>query len=392
MCQTLILINDEIWPIPKPGEPQYTLWVHLACAKTAGPLVRPPCPHLARKGVCAYRESCFFTHPFTDPDSPTSLHLTASEMEHKGVAFETGRSCNTKKSTWQKNKNNQNKCGVFRRWLVDTFGATVLQGGQGVLDIAGGKGELSFELLNLADIPCTVVDPRELRVDKYKRRLSLGVYSSNPSLSSYLSDGYWQRTKQLTPTLTPNHLKIFFDSSVIDWVGTKVETKENKEDCAADNGMEQVSFFQRALRTASEAVLVGESPIVLRAQCAKKNDGSKDMDARPAHRIVADTDAIMVLQSCSVVLGLHLDGAAEAAVDFALRFNKPFAIVPCCTCSKQFPRRVLVDVSASGIVQRKPVKTYEDLVEYLSRKDPRIKSATLNFGGKNKVLYLLPDL
>ena len=29
-----------------------------------------------------------------------------------------------------------------------------------VLDVAGGKGELAFELLNLSNVPATVVDPR----------------------------------------------------------------------------------------------------------------------------------------------------------------------------------------------------------------------------------------
>jgi hypothetical protein len=33
-----------------------------------------------------------------------------------------------------------------------------------VLDVAGGKGELSFELINLSSIPSTVCDPRPLQV------------------------------------------------------------------------------------------------------------------------------------------------------------------------------------------------------------------------------------
>jgi hypothetical protein len=32
--------------------------------------------------------------------------------------------------------------------------------GLGVVDVAGGKGELSFELINLSNVPCTVIDPR----------------------------------------------------------------------------------------------------------------------------------------------------------------------------------------------------------------------------------------
>lgn len=38
-----------------------------------------------------------------------------------------------------------------------------------MLDIAGGKGELAFELLNLNDIPATVVEPRRLELGQFVR-------------------------------------------------------------------------------------------------------------------------------------------------------------------------------------------------------------------------------
>ena len=50
--------------------------------------------------------------------------------------------------------------------------------GCGVLDVAGGKGQLSFELLNLKGVPTTVVDPRPLNVDKYSASFRMGHYLS----------------------------------------------------------------------------------------------------------------------------------------------------------------------------------------------------------------------
>ena len=64
-------------------------------------------------------------------------------------------------------------------------------------------------------------------------------------------------------------------------------------------------------------------------------------------------------------------------MDFALRFGRPFAAIPCCTCSKDFPRRL----DRNG----KLVKSYAAFVAYLRAKDPRIRVATLPFGGKNQV-------
>ena len=65
---------------------------------------------------------------------------------------------------------NEGRCGAVRRWMVRTFGEELLRSGGGVLDIAGGKGEMAFELTNLNDIPCTVIDPRPM--DLYRFHLA----------------------------------------------------------------------------------------------------------------------------------------------------------------------------------------------------------------------------
>jgi len=50
---------------------------------------------------------------------------------------------------------------IFASWILNKFGPSfeMLKRGNGVLDIAGGKGQLSIELSILAKIPCTIVDP-----------------------------------------------------------------------------------------------------------------------------------------------------------------------------------------------------------------------------------------
>ena len=56
---------------------------------------------------------------------------------------------------------------LVRRWLLDTFGREVLRAGGGVLDVAGGKGALAFELANLNGVPATVLDPRPLALGRH---------------------------------------------------------------------------------------------------------------------------------------------------------------------------------------------------------------------------------
>ncbi|CAD7930971.1 unnamed protein product, partial [Amoebophrya sp. A25] len=45
-----------------------------------------------------------------------------------------------------------------------------------ILDIAGGRGELGFELVNLNGIPTTIVDPRAPDLERYIRKWDLGLY------------------------------------------------------------------------------------------------------------------------------------------------------------------------------------------------------------------------
>lgn len=52
------------------------------------------------------------------------------------------------------------RCAVFATWLLEIFGKTTLSRGTGVIDVAGGRGELSFELAVKRDVPTTLLDPR----------------------------------------------------------------------------------------------------------------------------------------------------------------------------------------------------------------------------------------
>ena len=87
--------------------------------------------------------------------------------------------------------------GAFRAFLEETWGVEALGAGAGVLDVAGGKGQLSFELLNTLGIPCTVVDPRELELSRWVDRFEYGRYGvrppgSRPALPRHIRS-WWER-------------------------------------------------------------------------------------------------------------------------------------------------------------------------------------------------------
>lgn len=61
------------------------------------------------------------------------------------------------------------RASIFAAWLVDTYGVDYLSSGTGVLDVAGGRGEVTFELLERG-VVCTLVEPRLWEASKLSRR------------------------------------------------------------------------------------------------------------------------------------------------------------------------------------------------------------------------------
>jgi hypothetical protein len=62
-------------------------------------------------------------------------------------------------------------CCRFGEWLVKTFGAERLRQGSGVVDVAGGKGYLSFQLQCTGhDIPTTLIEPRHAKLHRKQKK------------------------------------------------------------------------------------------------------------------------------------------------------------------------------------------------------------------------------
>ena len=95
------------------------------------------------------------------------------------------------------------------------------------------------------------------------------------------------------------------------------------------------------------------------------------------------TEYVQLIERASLLLGMHPDEATESIFDVAIKFNKPFAVVPCCVFGQKFPSRRLANGSK--------VLSYENLVEYLISKHPDIEKAFLPFDGKNLVLFRRPE-
>ena len=155
------------------------------------------------------------------------------------------------------------RVGVFRRFVVKEFGPAA------VVDVAGGKGELSFELENLHDVACVVVDPRAPMLDdvsqRFRRFRARGFLDNGDEA---LSEGFrrrWREHEEAGVELAlrrPRHLRLFFDGALVDW------TVSGGDD-----------FFAAAARRWTEEVLIGESS--RKQNYAKATGGSSSCRRRP---------------------------------------------------------------------------------------------------------------
>ena len=136
--------------------------------------------------------------------------------------------------TWKRRRvYNEGRASAVRRWMLNVLGREYLFEG-GCLDIAGGKGELSFEIMNLNGVMSTVIDPRPLDLYRFKRKLEFGFYHRNDVLGSYNHLPAPQRGD--IPRL-PNHIRGFFEmfesgamEGHVPVVKKKKEEEEEKEE------------------------------------------------------------------------------------------------------------------------------------------------------------------
>ncbi|KAI9912114.1 hypothetical protein PsorP6_008980 [Peronosclerospora sorghi] len=196
----------------------------------------------------------------------------------------------------------QQRAQVFVEWLVQTFGSELLAAGKGVVDVAGGRGSVAFELWNKRKLPCTLIEPRPIKLSKLQHKHMKKLQQANEQSD----EGY------PTESLVPQVMALFNTDT----------------------------FLEK-------------------------------------------TEHVQLVEQASLIIGMHPDEATEAILDAAIKFSKPFAVVPCCVFGQKFPHRRLADGSK--------VLSYKNLIEYLIAKHPNIEKAFLPFDGKNLVLFRRPE-
>lgn len=268
------------------------------------------CKYWISNGSCS-REGCGCDHP--EGEALKALRREYWESERKRRA-DTANPDDPHKT--EDKKSHAQRAAVLAEWLCSVYGLEDLRR-QGVLEIAGGRGDLAFELSVKRQIPCTVVDPR------------CPGNSEGPV-------GPW-RGWQLSKAQ-----RLWLQATLPGTSGF----------AACQEYVESCPLQQCCACAPADLADAGEKDRLFWAQVAG---------------------------DCRVVVGLHPDQATGSVLELARAFGRPFAVVPCCTFADDFPNRRLAD--------GRPVRTYEELVEWLRAYRPATEVDFLSFHGKNLVVY-----
>lgn len=272
---------------------------------------------------------------------------------------------------------------AFRSFLLKTY-PEQLTLGSSLLDVAGGKGDLSWILLNVDGLNPIVCDPRVTKHTHLLRGVSFLL--ENPEEAAFRAEpgrDTHQPLAALIPKLRefcdnegefkePSHLRIHVDSNLVEAITDALSQLGNGSDVFTSSPSSWENYWENATANAEAATPLGH----------------REFDDDTTGRISDSLSALRAILGTTLIVGFHPDQATEACVDLALVLRVPFAVVPCCVFPSEFPSRRTEDGER--------VKRYAEFIAYLHRKVPFVRSEALNFhktpaNAKNVVLFTLPE-
>ncbi|KAG0262705.1 hypothetical protein BG011_009835 [Mortierella polycephala] len=345
---------------------------------------QPHCKFWLNSGKCN-KEQCLFWHEI-DP-----LKLKAERQRWVEERVQAKRKISHHASDpHQKTTKNQHRerALYFAQWLISTFTRDFLNSGTGVLDIAGGRGDLSWELQTRQGIQSTVIEPRPGKGMRKWQRKWLEKFKVGNQRVQPANDvaGIQAQVQVQVQEATAESRISREDSSMADAIDTEEHEPDDERNLAG-----LVDFIPKDLIHPLQAT-------------------------DPARIQTMLDDAFLIqheamVRDASIMVGLHPDQATEPIVRAALKIGKPFAVIPCCVFGRENPHRRLpkhprtveaseIEAGNKGVhaveqddeameedTTTRPVTSYDDFVTWLSTLHPEIETTWLNFEGMNRVLF-----
>ena len=286
-----------------------------------------------------------------------------------------------------------------------------------ILDVAGGKGDLSWLLKNVDGLESIVVDPWKPDPNTISRNermvKSIEYLRQHPEEAQKRSEPFlptYQPLAALLPRLLDERNKRFGN---------------NQDDpCRPEDFLTPKIFHIPLDKTLVQRI---HNRILQNSKKPKQSDENNNSDGgstNSANRSRTDQEEmheeeeiidLLTSGRIKLIVGFHPDQATEPCIDLARVLGIPYCVVPCCVFPSEFPdRRVRQAATPKDTEDTRdeetmvPVRTYQQFLDYLQAKarapmseitlddeQPRqMQTAYLDFPftetAKNIVLYTLP--
>lgn len=120
------------------------------------------CKQWRLDGRCDDRSTCLRRHHFISDEETAKVERVRAVRKHL-IEQHRAECAEYYEHSQDTSADKKLRARILAEFIAKTFGAENLQKDRGVMDIGGGKGALSFELIHGYNIPCTVVDPYQRR-------------------------------------------------------------------------------------------------------------------------------------------------------------------------------------------------------------------------------------
>ena len=288
-----------------------------------------------------YHQLCkFYTSNRTCPRSPNCPYLHTQDAnlrneyftKKKQLAIAAERNVVGGETTFHDDdtnnatstKSKSHRFIAFAEFIIQKFHLTSQSL---VLDVAGGRGDLCFELSALRNIPCTSVDPRGRKLNKKQHR--------------YLKERTRNEHDNKRSNTTTNEI-----------------TNGNDHVNGSNHSREEFEKGDNYTIVAEEKKEEPLSPWGQHLSCLFHSNFFDNEQSK-----------MDLLPKISLIVGLHPDEATEHIIDCCLAKGIPFAVAPCCVFQLEGKRM-----------------SFRDWCDYLQSKHGDIRREYMDCGGKNLVL------
>ncbi|KAG0333090.1 hypothetical protein BG000_009494, partial [Podila horticola] len=271
-----------------------------------GDASQPHCKFWLNSGKCN-KQKCDFWHETDQAKLKTERRRWVEERIQAKRQL-SHHSCDPHQAT-TKNQHRERSL-YFAQWLIQTFTREFLESGSGVLDIAGGRGDLSWELQTRQGVRSTIVEPRPGKGMRKWQRKWLEKFVAENRDKGDIIDAIGKGERDGVPQKEEEEEHQACDGNVAkkQKTGTGEDKDEDEDDDKEpEDGADNDSVLSSFVPTVKTYPLQTTEPARIQALM-------DDAFLQTHRELVA---------SASVLIGLHPDQATEPIVRAALTAGKP---------------------------------------------------------------------